>query len=194
MAKQDIIISPAKVWYAPVGEALPDETTVAYDATWGGNWASLGKTLTPVAIQFEVEKFALTTEQDMLPTREIKTMLNAGFSTTLAEFTGANLALVLDGTKTTTAAAALQKGFDSIAISPTKTDIAQYAFGVEGFRVTSLNVKQPVRFFFPSATIAANGEITFAKGAGAGLPVIVTAMAPDSGDAVTVHNVTAAAS
>ena len=42
MAVGDIIISPATVWYAPVATALPDGTSVAYGAAWGGRgcpWA-----------------------------------------------------------------------------------------------------------------------------------------------------------
>ncbi len=43
MAEADILLSGAKVWYAPVGEALPDETTIAWDAAWDGNWVAAGR-------------------------------------------------------------------------------------------------------------------------------------------------------
>jgi hypothetical protein len=193
MAKQDIIVSPAKLWVAPVGEALPDETTVAAGAVWGGNWTSLGYTLEPVAINFEVETFDLTVEQEITPVRTLRTLLNAGFTTTLAELTGANLAMVMDATKTTTAAGASQKGYDLIEVNAEKADVSLYTFGVEGVRVSDTNARLPVRIFFPRASITSNGELTFAKGAGAGLPVVVRAFAGNDSKAVIIHNVTAPA-
>lgn len=191
MAKQDIIVSPAKIYYAPVGETVPDETDIDAGEAWGGDWEDLGYTLEPVAINFEVETFDLTVEQEITPVRTIRTLLNAGFTTTLAELTGDNLALVMDATITPTAAGASQKAWDLIEVDAEKADVSLYAFGVEGVRVTNANVRLPVRVFFPRASITTNGEMTFAKGAGAGLPVIVRAFADDSGKAVIIHNVTA---
>ena len=189
MPVQDIIVSPAKLWYGPVGETLPDETTVAPGASWGGTWKSLGYTLEPVAINFEVETFDLTVEQKISRVRTVRTLLNAGFTTVLAELTGDNLALVMDATKSTTAAAANQHGFDEIKMKGDKTDVSLYAFGIEGVRVTDANVRLPVRIFFPRASITTNGEMTFSKGAGAGIPVVVSAFDDANGDTVIVHNV-----
>lgn len=194
MAKYDIVLTPARVLWAPVGETIPDETSVAYAGSWGGNWKELGRTLKPVVVQFQKEKFTLETEQDILPVREVVTKFNAGFKTTIAEWTGEILALVLDATKSTTAAGAGQKAYDAISIDGTKADISTYAFGIEGFRLPSTGtVKQPVRIFFKVASIVADGDVELAKAAGAGIAITVVALAEDSGIPIIIHNITAPA-
>lgn len=195
MAVQDIIVSPASIWYAPVGTAVPDETTVAAGASWGANWTNLGYTLEPVRVALEAETFDLTVEQLTIPVRTIRTAVNISFSTTLAELTGANLALVMDGTKTTTAAGAGQKGYDEITVDAGKADVSLYAFGIEGVRVGNTNARLPVRLFIPRGSITTSGELTFAKGAGVGVPVVIKALADVSaGTGLLIHNVTAPAS
>lgn len=194
MAVQDIIVSPASIWYAPVGTAVPDETTVAVGASWGGSWTNLGYTLEPIQVSLETETFSLTVEQLTIPVRQIRTAMNISFSTVLAELTGTNLALVTDGTKVTMAAGVGQKGFDEITVDAGKTDVSLYAFGIEGVRVTNTNVRVPVRVFIPRGSIVSDGDITFAKGAGVGVPVKITALADVSnGTGLVIHNVTAPA-
>ena len=39
----DLIVGPARVFYAPVGEALPDESSIGYGDAWGGNWTEVGR-------------------------------------------------------------------------------------------------------------------------------------------------------
>lgn len=194
MAVQDIIVSPATIWYASVGTALPDETSIAVGASWGGSWTNLGYTLEPVQVSLDTETFSLTVEQMTIPVRQIRTAVNISFSTTLAELTGENLALVTDGTKVTTAAGVGQKGFDEITVNAGKTNVSLYAFGIEGVRVTNANVRVPVRIFIPRGSITTNGDISFAKGAGVGIPVVITALADTSnGTGLVIHNVTAPA-
>lgn len=192
MAKSDILVSPARIFYAPIGEAKPDETTVAAGAAWGGNWTDLGYTLEPVSLNLETETFDLMVQQSIVPVRTLRTAVNASIETTLAELSGANLALVLDGTKTTTAAGASQKGFDSIVVDGEKTDISMYQFGIEGVRVHSTNARLPVRVFL-EGSISMSGAIEFSKDSGAGIPVMIKAIADSNGDVLTVHNVTAPA-
>lgn len=193
MAVQDIIISPARIYKAPIGESLPNVNTVAYGAAWGGNWVDLGRTLQGVVVRFDKEKFTLQTEQDILPVREVVTSFKAGFDAVLAEMTGANLVLALDASKTTTAPGVGAVGHDVVSVDGTKAEVSSYAFGVEGFRLTNANLKLPVRIFFKKASISVNGEVNLAKGAGAGLSVTITALAEDSGIPIVIHNVTAPA-
>lgn len=193
MAKTDILAAPAKIYYAPVGETLPDETTVAAGAAWGGTWVDLGYTLTPVSVNLETETFDLFVEQNIAPVRRVRTALSAAFETTLAEFTGAVLALVMDGTKTTTAPGASQKGYDEVTVSGEKADVSMYAFGIEGVRVLANNTRQPVRIFIMQGSITASGAIEFSKSAGAGIPVTIGALADANGHVLKIHNVTAEA-
>lgn len=196
MAVTDILVTPATIYYAPVGEALPDETSVGYGDAWGGNWVDLGYTLEPVSLSYETETFELEVEQITLPVRRVRTKETVMIETSLAEMTATNLALVVDGTATTTAAGVGQVGFDEI-LAGGAVDLSEYAWGFEGFRVTAANVRLPVRVFLYRGQAVLNGQLTFAKGAGVGIPIQIKAL-PDTtqtaGEQILViHNVTAVA-
>lgn len=195
MAVTDILVTPAKIYRAPVGEALPDETTVAYGAAWGGNWTDLGYTLEPVSLSYETETFKLMVEQITSPVRTVRQEENVAIETVLAELTGANLALVLDGTTTTTAAGVNQAGYDRIQAGGS-VSLSEYAWGFEGFRLTATNARLPVRVFIYRGSAVLNGQLTFAKSAGVGIPIRIEAM-PDTTltagqQILEIHNVTAA--
>ena len=196
MAVTDILVTPATIYYAPVGEALPDESSIDYGEAWGGNWVNLGYTLEPVALSYETETFELEVEQITLPVRRVRTKETVMIETALAEMTGANLALVVDGTVTTTAAGVGQVGFDEI-LAGGSVDLSEYAWGFEGFRVTSANVRLPVRMFLYRGNAVLNGQLTFAKGAGVGIPIQIKALPDTTQDAgeqiLVIHNVTAVA-
>lgn len=196
MAVTDILVTPATIYYAPVGEALPDESSIDYGEAWGGNWTNLGYTLEPVALSYETETFELEVEQITLPVRRVRTKETVMIETALAEMTGANLALVVDGTVTTTAAGVGQVGFDEI-LAGGSVDLSEYAWGFEGFRVTSANVRLPVRMFLYRGNAVLNGQLTFAKGAGVGIPIQIKALPDTTQDAgeqiLVIHNVTAVA-
>ena len=116
--------------------------------------------------------------------------------TVLAEMTGTNLALVLDGTSTPQAAGVNQVAWDRITAGGS-VSLSEYAWGFEGFRLTSTNARLPVRIFIYRASATLNGELTFAKGAGAGIPIKIDAMADTGKTAgaqlLEIHNVTASA-
>ena len=196
MAVTDILVTPATIYYAPVGEALPDESSIDYGEAWGGNWTNLGYPLEPVALSYETETFELEVEQITLPVRRVRTKETVMIETSLAEMTGANLALVVDGTVTTTAAGVGQVGFDEI-LAGGSVDLSEYAWGFEGFRVTSANVRLPVRMFLYRGNAVLNGQLTFAKGAGVGIPIQIKALPDTTQDAgeqiLVIHNVTAVA-
>lgn len=196
MAVTDILVTPATIYYAPVGETLPDESSIDYGEAWGGNWVNLGYTLEPVSLSYETETFELEVEQITLPVRRVRTKETVMIETTLAEMTATNLALVVDGTATTTAAGVGQVGFDEI-LAGGSVDLSEYAWGFEGFRVTAANVRLPVRMFLYKGNAVLNGQLTFAKGAGVGIPIQIKALpdtTQDPGEQILViHNVTAVA-
>ncbi len=192
MAVSDIIVSPATIWYAPVGEALPAVNTIDAGEAWGGNWASLGYTLEPISLSLETATFDLFVEQLTVPVRTIRTQVDALLKTKLAEFTGVNLKLAMDGTLTTTAPGAAQVGYDSIVMDATKTDVSLFAVGIEGVRVSNANARLPVRIFLHRASIVLSGDVEFAKGAGVGIPITIKALADAATNAaMTIQNVTA---
>jgi len=196
MAVSDIIITPATVWYAPVATALPDETSVAYGAAWGGAWVSLGTTLEPVKLSFDKELLKLTIEQALSAVKMPVISEEAAIETVLAEMTAVNLALAMGGTSTVTAAGAAQKGFFAIEAGgePAATE---YAWGFEGYSVISA-VKQPIRLFFYKGVATLGGELEFAKAKATGINLHVDAI-PDTTLALgkqlmVLHRVTAPAS
>ena len=172
MAVADILVSPARVWYAPVGEANPNVTTIKYGQAWGGNWVDLGYTLEKVSLSYEKEVFKLMVEQTPSALKGVVTAENVKIETILAEMTGANMNLALKGTLTTTAAGASQRGFSSVKAGG-DVDLQYYKWGFEGLRVDTVNNKLPVRFFFYSGSATLNGSLAFAKNSGVGIPLAV---------------------
>jgi len=55
----NILTGPVVVWYAPEGEAFPDENSIDLGDAWGGNWARLGATNddTPLSCLYDFEEF-----------------------------------------------------------------------------------------------------------------------------------------
>lgn len=179
MAVGDIIIAPATVYYAPVGEALPSPSTIDFGEAWGGNWVNVGYTLTPISVQVDQELFELEVEQITLPVKRLRTKESAMLETQLAEITATNLNLTVDGTVTTFAAGASQRAYEMVEFGG-KTAITERAWGFEGFFKydgASNQYQLPVRLFFFKATAQLNGKFEFAKKSAVGIPLQVKALA-----------------
>jgi len=193
----DILISEANLLYAPLDTDLPDETTVAWGAydSWT-DWVHLGYTDGVSNIGYAYTEFAYKPEQATSPVIRRKDTETMTLRFSLAQFSGAHLALVTDGTATTTAAGASQKGYTEV-VGGGDTEIPEYMFALEGYR-TIAGTKQPVRLFFHKANIALNGDIPVGKTSPAVLPVTVTALTDDTQDAgeklFIMHIINAAAS
>ncbi len=176
MATTDILITPAKIYYAPVGETLPSAELIGYGEAWGGNWTDVGYTLTPLSANFDRTTFKLFVEQLTNPVRTKITEETLTFETTLAELTGDNLVLGFGGTVIETAAdvdspakSTLEMGGD------TTPDV--YAWGFEGEYVTDDNESLPVRIFVFRGAPILGGSLEFAKAAAVGIPIRIEAEA-----------------
>lgn len=196
MGYADILVSPAVIWHAPVGEALPDETSVAYGAAWGGNWEQFALTKTPVTLNRDVSTFEVMTEQTTGPLRRVITEEKMTIETQLAEFTGDGLALVLGGSNVTTPAGAGQVAFDKVVAGGEWT-LPEGAWGIEGKYVDDGGDEFPVRVFFYRATVKLGGELSFQKGDYVGVPIQIEALTDTSkaigAQMIEIHRVTAAA-
>lgn len=177
MADIDILIGPGRLYYAPLATANPDETTVAFGAAWS-SWTSVGDFLegSGVTLSMEEEHTKVYTELSTAPVAAVRTKREPMIKLTLAEHSGANLALVLDGTKTDTAAGAAQKAFSSIPFG-TNSTIDFYKWGIEGFRYDSAGTAQPVRYFFHKGFLRLAGDVNFSKSDPTGIPVEITILA-----------------
>ncbi len=172
----DILISPVNVYFAPVGEADPDETTIDFDEAWGGNWENLGYTTAPLTTKYSSDLFELEVEQITNPVKGQRTKETMEFETTLAELTAAHLKLALGSTSTisTTAAGASQKGYEEFGFGG-EVNLPLYKFGFEGFTLDANNNKLPLRIFVHSASFVLGGNLEFSKKAAAGIPIQIRA-------------------
>lgn len=176
MAVADILMSPAKIYYAAVGTALPNPNSVPYGTAWGGTWADLGYTLTPIEVGYSQDLFKLEVEQITLPIKGLITMEEVTIETTLAEITAVNMLLAFGGAVTTTAAGTSQVALEELK-SGGNSSINYYAWGLEGLYVDSLNNQLPVRILIYRGSAVLNGNLSFSKKAPVGLPLQITAWA-----------------
>ena len=175
MAVTDILITPAKIYRAPVGEALPDESTIDYNEAWGGNWVDIGYTLQPVTLNYNREVFELMVEQINGAVKRRVTNEVAIIETVLAESTPTNIGYAIGGTVTTTAAGAGQTAYQELKAGGS-TILTEAAWGLEGLYENATGVKFPVRVFLYKATAILNGPLSFAKAAGLGVPIQISAL------------------
>lgn len=176
MATENILVGYAKIWYAPVGTAFPDETTIGYGTAWGGAWTYLGDTLEPLELAVDRETFEVEIQQSNSPVKQSITKQTINLNTTLAEHTVVNLQLAFLGTASSTASGSGQKPYSQLAFGgETAPDV--YAWGFEVLYQTSANVNEPVRYLFWKGSLSLNGNISFDKGAAAGIPVSIIMLA-----------------
>lgn len=175
MAVADILLTPATLYYAPVGEALPDDD-VAYGTAWGGNWVNLGYTNAPLAVAYSNEKYQVMVEQLTAAVKKRITSEELAFETTLVELTGTNLALAFNGVATDTPAAVGQVGKTEVEAGG-DTEVQVYTFGFEGEYVDASGDSFPVRMQIYRGTLVMGGNLEFSKSKEAGLPVRIDAEA-----------------
>lgn len=179
MAVENILIGYAKIWYAPVGTSFPDETSVAYGASWGASWTYLGDTLEPLTLNVDRNVFDVEIQQSNVPVKQSITKQTIALKTTLAEHTITNLQLAFLGTASSTASGASQKPYSQLQFGG-ETNPSYYAFGFEALYQTSANSNQPVRYLFWKGSLTLDGNINFDKGAAAGIPINITVLADTS--------------
>lgn len=158
----NILKTGAIVWYAPYGEAIPDETTVAGAASWGGNWARIGYTAAPLIQNHEDERMLIEVEEELWALDEHRTKAGGMLTTELSEITADYYALLFGGTVSTTVAGASQKGFEQLDINPTSL-ITKYALGFEGLYQIADGSTQPIRVFAEKATFKINGDTEWSQ-------------------------------
>lgn len=196
--RANIIKTHATMWYAPEGETLPDETSVAAGGDWGGNWEKLGYTSAPLTMTYEDTRMQIKVEEWLADAiDEYRTEESGMLETELAEVTAAYLALMTGNTPIETAAGVGQKAFEDMSIGG-QARVEVYAFGFEGVRYDANDNALPIRFFAPRATFKVNGKMEWSQKTDSytRVPVQIKALGdPDnSGRLFKMERVTAPAS
>lgn len=193
----DVLVGEANWLWAPLGTALPDETTVGLNdfGNWTG-WTHLGYTTAPTSMSYTKEEFKVMVQQAGSPIKKKKTSETMTLGTTLAQFTGDTIALLYQGTNTDTAAGASQKAFSRVT-GGGDSALPEYMVAVEGYRDDATDTPQPVRIFLYKATLSASGDVPFDRAAVAGIPITAEGLAdatrPIGSQTYEIHIVTAAA-
>lgn len=167
MATLDVLVGPGRLYVAPVGEANPDESTVAFGAAWGGNWTDMGDMVegSPVTVSIQEDVHKSYGEQSTALKRQTRTRREYMITGALHEHTIANWAYLLDATASAaTAAGASQKGYQELPFG-VQSAISEYKWGVEAMRFDSNGNQQPVRWFLHKGSIRLTADVAYSKGA-----------------------------
>lgn len=179
MAQTDILVSGAWLWYAPVGEASPDETSIDTGEDWGGNWEWVGLTTEPLNMAFDTETFEVDVQQLTSPILQSITNETITLATTLAEQTAVLLQLLDGGNIVTTPAGASQRGYTELKAGG-RTVRTIFKVGFEVKHALADGTLLPLRLFFHRATFARGGDTPYGKGEVAGIPIEITVLADDT--------------
>jgi len=194
----NILKTGATLWNAPLGETVPDETSVAVGGAWGGNWVRVGYTKEPLALIYTDTRHSIKVQEVLGVVREFRIEEDAMLETVLAELTGAYLQLAAggQGTLASTAAGAGQKAYEQITLGG-EEEITEKSWGFEGIYLDASGNEFPVRVFVHKGTAKINGNIEFSKKSDdyVGIPIQIHVLADTSSSdrMFTFQRVTAAA-
>jgi len=176
----NVLKTGAVLWVAPSGESKPDETSVVFGASWGGNWARVGYTAAPLTMAYESTEDDGEVEEELAPIKRWRTGENLTLETQLAELTAAYLQLAAANQTavTSTAAGAGQKAYEETGLGGIEA-LTEKAWGFEGRYITSGGVDEPVRVFIHKGTAMVNGPLQFSRKTGekVSIPIQIKALA-----------------
>jgi hypothetical protein len=159
------VLGPGKLYRAPVATANPDESTIACDAAWAGSWVDMGDFPEGSQITVSVKDtvYKVYSERTTTPRAVTRTRREGMIKGALLDHTPENMAIALQGTAETTAAAGGgQKGFTEIPFG-SQAEVDMYKWGVEGHLVDDDGLKQPVRWFFHQGFFMTTSDIAYSK-------------------------------
>jgi len=182
MADQDILIGPGRLYRAALSTANPDESTITFGEAWGGTWVDMGDLIegSPVTLGMPEEFTKVYTEQSTSAKNAVRTRREPVIKCSLAEHSIANMAVLLQGTAETTAAAGGgQVGYSEIPFGD-QAEINFYKWGIEAFRKDSADNVHPVRWFLHKGYVRMSGDTTYAKRTPTGIPIEITVLGDGS--------------
>jgi hypothetical protein len=170
----DIIVTGARVFYAPVGTVLP-APELPVDAAWPTGWIDVGFTLEPTKLGYKFDILEIFVEQTMGAVRRRRTKEQASIQTMLAEHNAGNLALAAAAAATTVAATATVPGYEEVTIGG-DPNLPVYMVGIEGGYNDEEEDFYPIRLFLWLATAADGVQLEYAKDKPAGVPLALSAL------------------
>ena len=154
-----LILSPATLYYAPLNTALPAKT-LAYGSPWGGSWARVGLTGTPLRFAYTYDVVAAKVQEALADVNRAKTNEAAVLETTLAEINLSLFPLGLEGTFSLTPQSTGVPESENWSVGGSNK-LTKRMWGFEGQWNADDGSTFPVRFFVYRATAQAGGELMF---------------------------------
>ena len=184
MSVYDLLLTGARVYVAPVGEALPDGNTIGVGTAWGGNWTDLGTISQALNLVIEEERHDFKDQRYMQAVGQARKSMVHKFASALGEVNAANVAYVQGydpaDVVTTTAAGASQIGHELVTFgsgSACARKVKEWAIGIEGVACTSAGDPSFLRVYLTKATFMPNGDQVFdAEGENVMLPFMATGL------------------
>lgn len=127
-----VLPGPVRVFIAPyVANAIeaPPANTVAYGASWGGNWVDIGYTKGGGNIKIDEEVYSVTADQSKTPILDRKVGETATLEAVLLEATLENLHTALGIGELTIGSTVTSFGSDGDETQPTYVTIGVECFG-----------------------------------------------------------------
>ena len=180
MAVSDIIITPCKIYYAAVGATAPADT-VAAGGAWPSSWTALGYTGTPLSVEIKRDPAVADIQESLTPIQRGFKKESLIAETTLAEFLTSQVALILSGTYSQTAAGAGQPAKDEL-VGGDVTSATERCWGFEGSYISAAGVTHPIRFYIWRGVAEMGCKLEFGKSENTGTTLRVVAN-PDMGKA-----------
>jgi hypothetical protein len=176
----NVIKSGARLYVAPTGESNPDETSVAYGAAWGGNWARVGYTKAPLVMAYTSEEFDVEVEEELGPIKRRRVRETMTLETVLAELTAAYLQIAASDQDSVseTPAGGAQKAYEETGLGG-EAILTEKKWGFEGLFITSGGDEEPIRLFVHIGTAMVNGKLEFSQKTTdyTGIPIQIKALA-----------------
>jgi hypothetical protein len=178
----NVILGPGKLYRAPVATANPDESTVAWNAAWGGSWVNMGDFPegSPITIGMAEDVYKVYSQQTTVAQAVTRTRRESMIKGALLDHTFANFAIALQGTAETTAAAGGgQKGYTEVPFG-SQADVTLYKWGIEALFVDAANANQPIRWFFHKGFFRMTGDLQYSKTGESTIPFEITIIGDSS--------------
>jgi len=157
----DILVSAARVYYAPFGAALPADS-VGVNVPWGTTWVEVGYTTAPCTLTYKYTDMDVSIQQELATVKRVKTAEELTLETTLGEFSLSNLNIGIGGQYSRYVAASGQMGKEELLAGGYPV-LTERAWGFEGFYVDETGIPYPLRVFIWKATSILNGNLEFGK-------------------------------